>query len=61
LAAIWLAFDRSLRFNTDGPYRIIRKSDGLYVVGQGTLCAVETREEGEKLIERLTKGALPQH
>jgi len=36
-----------------GEYRIIRKSDGLYVVGHGMICPVDSREEGNNLIESL--------
>ena len=35
---------------TSGPYRIIEETDGLYVVGNGLFCAVNTRAEGEKMI-----------
>lgn len=50
-----MRFTDGMTINTDGEYRVIMKSDGLYVVGHGFLCAVETREEGRKLIEELKR------
>jgi hypothetical protein len=49
-----LNFTDGMSINTSGPYRIITKSDGLYVVGKGFLCAVDTREEGMDLIKEMT-------
>ncbi len=46
-------FTDGMELETSGPYRIIRKSDGLYVVGNGVLCAVNTREEGAELIRKI--------
>jgi hypothetical protein len=37
-------------FDVSGPHRIVRKSDGLYVVGRGELMPVDTYEEGKALI-----------
>ncbi len=48
-----MTFSDGMTINTDGPYRVIRKSDGLYVTGHGYLCAVETIEEGMKMIKQL--------
>jgi hypothetical protein len=48
-----LEFSDGVSFDTSGPYRIERRHDGLYVVGHGFLCAVDDREEGEKLIDEL--------
>jgi hypothetical protein len=42
-----------VEFDTGGALRIEERHDGLYVVGQGILAAVDTREEGEELIRRL--------
>jgi len=39
-----------MTFDTSGEYRIVRKSDGLYIVGKGLLFAIDSREEGEKFI-----------
>jgi hypothetical protein len=49
-----LEFSDGMKFDTSGPYRIEERSDGLYVVGHGTLCAIDTREEGLALIAKLT-------
>ncbi len=40
-------------FDTDGPLRIERRKDGLYVVGNGFLVPVSTIEEGEELIKTM--------
>lgn len=48
-----LKFNDGMEFDTSGEYRIVRKPDGLYVVGHGFMCAVETYEEGEELIVRM--------
>lgn len=37
-------------FETGGPYRIVARRDGLYVVGKGMLVPVDDRDEGEALI-----------
>jgi len=50
-----LRFNDGMEFDTRGPYRIESHTDGLYVVGQGFLCAVETIEEGQALIKDLKK------
>jgi hypothetical protein len=46
-----IQFSNGMKFNTDGPLRVVRRSDGLYVVGQGTLCPVASYEEEEKIIK----------
>lgn len=38
----------------DGRYRLIRLDDGWYVVRQGYLCQVDTKEEGMALIKKLS-------
>lgn len=48
-----LRFKDGVSFETGGDYRIERRLDGLYVVGGGFLCPVDTREEGERLIGKL--------
>jgi len=50
-----IRFTDGISIDTDGEYRVIRKSDGLYVVGHGFMCAVESREEGETMIAELEK------
>jgi hypothetical protein len=52
-----MEFSDGMKFDTSGPLRIEQRSDGLYVVGKGMLCAVNTREEGEKMIGRIMKPA----
>jgi ribosomal protein L36 len=38
-------------FDTDCKLQIIRRYDGLYVIGQGMLIPISTREEGRQIIE----------
>jgi hypothetical protein len=47
-----LKFSDGIEFDLSGPLRIEKRTDGFYVVGQGTLCPVETELEGRKLILR---------
>ncbi len=49
-----LTFSDGERFDTSGAYRIEQRCDGLYVVGEGMLCACGSREEAEELIRDLT-------
>jgi hypothetical protein len=44
-------FSDGMTIETGGEYRIIHKRDGLYVVGHGTLCAVDSRAEGQEMID----------
>lgn len=48
-----LRFSDGVEFDPQGELRIETRHDGLYVVGEGMVCAVETREEGEELIAQL--------
>lgn len=50
-----LRFSDGVRFETDGPYRVEWRKDGYYVVGNGLLCAVDSRSDGENLIQSLEK------
>jgi hypothetical protein len=43
-------FSDGMEFDTSGPLRIEEREDGLYVVGGGMLVAVDSREEGERII-----------
>lgn len=52
-----LEFTDGVRFDTSGELRIESRHDGLYVVGQGMLLAVETREEGRDLIASFRRNA----
>ena len=49
-----ITFSDGMSFDTTGPLRVVRKSDGYYVVGQGLLCPVDTDTEGQELIEELS-------
>ena len=48
-----LRFSDGMTFNTDGPLRITRRSDGLYVIGNGMLIPVKDRKEGRDIIKEL--------
>jgi len=50
-----LQFNDGISFDTTGDYRVIRKSDGYYVVGHGMMFAVNSREEGREEVEQLNK------
>ena len=50
-----LNFSDGMKINTDGEYRITRKSDGLYVVGHGMCIWIEDHEEGRELIAELKR------
>ena len=47
-----LRFSDGMEFDTTGPLRIESRSDGLYVVGNGQLIPVSSREEAEEIIKR---------
>ena len=47
-----LKFSDGMEFDTSGPLRIESRSDGLYVVGNGQLIPISSREEGEEIIKR---------
>lgn len=48
-----LSFSDGVNFETWGPLRLTRRSDGYYVVGEGTLTPVDDPEEGYELINSL--------
>lgn len=50
-----IRFNDGVEFDPNGDYRIEMRHDGMYVVGHGLVCAVETREEGEELIKTLRR------
>ncbi len=50
-----IKFSDGVTFNTSGKCRIENRPDGLYVVGNGILCSVDSYEEGKKLIEAFNK------
>ena len=49
-----MRFSDGMTFDTSGPLRTVRKSDGLYVVGNGMLIPVNDYDEAEALIEQLS-------
>lgn len=49
-----LKFSDGMEFNTEGELRLECRSDGWYVVGQGMLMPVDSRQEGEEVIRELT-------
>jgi hypothetical protein len=53
-----IEFSDGMKFDTSGPLRIDERSDGFYVVGEGSLMAVASREEGEAWIAQKTKPAI---
>lgn len=50
-----LRFSDGVSFNLDGELRVERRRDGYYVVGQGMLMAVDSRDEGEQFIKEQTE------
>ena len=51
-----LRFTDGMEIDTSGRLRVIHRRDGWYVVGEGMLIAVESPEDGERLIEKLRGG-----
>ena len=49
-----LKFNDGMQFNTEQELKIERRSDGLYVVGDGMLIPVENVQEARELIADLT-------
>ena len=45
-----MKFSDGMTFDTSGKLRIVRKSDGLYVVGQGMLIPIDSVAEGKEII-----------
>jgi hypothetical protein len=48
-----MRFTDGVSFDTSGEMRIESRHDGLYVVGGGMLCAVNSHGEGNALIESM--------
>ena len=48
-----MRFSDGMSFDTSGPLRVERRSDGYYVVGNGMLCPVDSYEDGQELIKSL--------
>jgi len=51
-----LKFSDGMIFNLSGPLRVELRSDGYYVVGQGMMMAVDTLEQGQKVITDKNSG-----
>jgi hypothetical protein len=49
-----LKFSDGMEFDLSGPLRVELRSDGYYVVGNGMLMAVDSKEQGEKFINNQT-------
>ena len=48
-----IKFSDGMEFDTAGDLRIERRSDGLYVVGEGMLIPVNDRAEGLEIIQEM--------
>lgn len=48
-----IEFSDGMKFDTSGKLRIERRSDGLYVVGNGMLIPIKDRAEGERIIQEV--------
>ena len=47
-----LRFSDGITIDTSGTMRVIKKSDGYYIIGQGMCCPVDSIEEGQRIIAR---------
>jgi hypothetical protein len=52
-AEMKLKFSDGVEIETEGPYRMTRKHDGLYVVGRGMCIPVEDEKEAQEVIDEL--------
>ena len=50
-----LNFSDGMSFDTSGDFRITRRKDGYYVVGNGWLIPVEDRQEGLETIREMSQ------
>ena len=50
-----LRCDDGISFDTSGPLRVERRSDGYYVVGEGMMCPVDTYREGQEWIQQMNE------
>ena len=48
-----MRFSDGMKFDTSGPLRLTRRSDGWYVIGEGMLMAVDSPEEGREIIKEM--------
>ena len=51
-----LKFSDGETFDLSGPLRVELRSDGYYVVGQNMMMAVDTLEQGQKVIADKSRG-----
>jgi hypothetical protein len=54
-----LHFTDGVSIDTSGPLRILLLEDGVYVVGQGNLIPVDSQEEAEERIARMSYNRKP--
>ena len=47
-----LRFSDGITIDRSGTMRVIKKSDGYYIIGQGMCCPVDSIEEGQRIIAR---------
>jgi|TARA_R100001129_G_scaffold147560_1_gene109015 hypothetical protein len=50
-----MRFNDGMKFDTSGPLRTVRKSDGLYVVGEGWMIPVSDHKEARSIIDDFKK------
>ena len=48
-----MRFSDGMEINTQGTYRIISKSNGLYVTGNGLIIPVDTEKEAQEILSKL--------
>jgi hypothetical protein len=49
-----IEFSDGMKLDVSGPYRVERRPDGYYVLGNGVLLPVDDPLDGYRLINRLT-------
>lgn len=50
-----IMFSDGVKFDTSGPYRVERRKDGYYLVGNGVLCPVNSALDGYRLAEEFSR------
>jgi len=48
-----MRFSDGMKFDTSGPLRLTKRSDGWYVIGEGMLMPVDSPEEGREIIKEM--------
>ena len=48
-----MRFSDGMKFDTSGPLRLTRRSDGWYIIGEGMLMPVDSPEEGREIIKEM--------